>query len=64
MKFKARAKSAKPCAFARCKTEANKIYQDADWRIIACSQAHADIARGEIDKVPPEYHEQYFGAKG
>lgn len=60
MEFRARAKSMMPCAFARCKNKADKIYQDANWRVVACSQAHADIARSEIDKVPPEYQEEYF----
>lgn len=60
MQFKARAKTAKPCAYARCKNKADKIYQDDKWRVIVCSQAHADIARAEIDKVPVQYHAEYF----
>ncbi len=60
MKFKAKAKATGRCAFAGCLNKAGKIYTDNSWRILACSQAHANIARAEIDKVPPEHHEEYF----
>ena len=61
MIFKAKAKKAGICAYARCKNAAGKIYADESWKILACSQAHADIARGEIDKIPAEYHKEVFG---
>jgi len=54
MQFKARAKSRKPCAFARCACMADKIYIDNKWKIMACSEAHANLARIELDKVPDE----------
>ena len=60
MEFKAKAKTTKPCAYARCKNSADKIYADENWKVITCSQAHADIARGEIDKIPPEYQAEVF----
>lgn len=60
MKFKSKAKTARRCAYAACENSADKIYEDDSWRILACSQAHADIARGEIDKVPPEHHDTIF----
>lgn len=52
MKFKAKVKSPGRCAYAVCQNKAGKIYQDGEWRLLACSQAHADIARLEIAKVP------------
>ena len=61
MKFKAKAKKVGICAYARCKNAAGKIYTDESWKILACSQAHADIARGEIDKIPVELHKEVFG---
>lgn len=61
MKFKAKAKNSGRCAFEPCGCQASKIYVDENWRILACSQAHADLARAEIDKIPPEYHKQVFG---
>ncbi len=60
MNFKSKAKSGRRCAFAQCATTALKIYEDDSWRIIACSQAHADIARKEIDKVPVNKQSEYF----
>lgn len=60
MNFKAKATKSRRCAFAQCLNSADKIYEDEHWRIIACSQAHADIAREEIDKVPPELHDTIF----
>lgn len=61
MQFQARAKNPGRCAFAECANTANKIYVDAKFRLLACSQAHADIARNEINKIPVEYHKKYFG---
>ena len=61
MKFKAKAKKPGPCAYAKCKNAASKIYADESWRVLACSQAHADIARGEIDKIPTGLHKEVFG---
>lgn len=60
MIFKAKALNHARCAFARCMNAADKIYEDEHWRILACSQAHADIVREEINKVPPEYHGTIF----
>ena len=60
MNFKAKAKAAGRCAFAPCANVADKIYADERFRILACSQAHADIARAEVDKVPVELHKEYF----
>lgn len=60
MNFKAKATKHRRCAYAACQNQADKIYADEHWRVIACSQAHADIARGEIDKVPPEHHDTVF----
>jgi hypothetical protein len=54
MQFKAKVNKPGRCAYAVCQNQAGKIYQDDQWRILACSQAHADIARAEIDKVPRE----------
>ena len=61
MIFKAKAKKPGPCAYAKCKNAAGKIYADESWKILACSQAHADIARGEINKIPTELHKEVFG---
>ena len=61
MKFKAKAKKPGPCAYARCKNAACKIYTDKFWRILACSLAHADIARSEIEKIPSGHHKEIFG---
>jgi len=54
MKFKARNKSRKPCAYSPCGCLANKVYSDDKWRVLACSEAHANLARNELDKIPDE----------
>lgn len=60
MEFKAKAKKAARCAYAPCATPAQKIYEDEKWRVLACSEAHANLARNEIDKVPLELQGEYF----
>lgn len=71
MKYRAKAKTYKPCAFASCAVLCNRIYQDDKWRIMACSTAHAKAARAELDKVPDEEvakiwpnYEEYFRQRG
>lgn len=60
MKFRSKATKDGRCAYAACQNSANKIYEDGSWRILACSLAHAEIARSEIDKIPPEEQRRYF----
>ncbi len=59
MKLKAKAKEPGRCAYAVCMNQATKIFIDSEYKILACSQAHAEIAREEINKVPPERRKEF-----
>jgi hypothetical protein len=50
MRFVAKAKHGGACVYKKCLNRADKIYEDDDWRVLACSEAHARLVLELVEK--------------
>lgn len=55
MQFRAKAKTPGRCCYVECHNAGNKIYQDENYKYLACSRAHAVIVQEIIEKNPDEF---------
>jgi len=51
--FRAKAKNPGKCALGGCRMAGTNIYRWGDWKLLACTQGHAQAAAKRLDTAPP-----------
>jgi hypothetical protein len=64
MNFIAKAKRPGKCVYKPCKQPADQIFEDENWRVLACCEDHATIVLNVVNQFPRDLVEKVYWSDG